>query len=129
MILIGIALMIMILSVQCFTVTYRINGINRTLLETPTSLFEVSIPIVQDNGEFVPYFDKEKLIKKLTYYYDSKLPEYTSDYQVSYYYTNVGSSSLCLLPRCDAIEITIRAKIIFLSEYNKTMRFEIRRAS
>lgn len=128
MINIGIALMIMVMSVQCFTVTYRINGINRTLIETPTSLFEVSIPIIQDDGEYAAYYDKDKLKTSLTHYYDDKLKEYSSNYHIFYYYTNVGSTSICLLGKCDAIEITIRAKIIFLSEYSKTMRFEIRRA-
>ncbi len=127
MIIIAIALLVMVMSVQCFSVTYRINGINRTLLETPISLFEVAIPLIQDD-EFIAYFDKDELTKNLTYYYDNKLPKYSSDYTINYYFSKTGETSYCLGKMCNAIEIRIRAKIIFLTNYDKSMRFEVREA-
>lgn len=129
MIFIGIALMVMVMSVQCFTLTYRINGINRTLLETPISLFETSIPVIQDEGEFKAYFDKSELKKQLTYYYDISLTKYVTDYQISYLYSKAGTHIYCLASKCDAIEIKIKAKIIYFTNYTKSMRFEIRRVN
>lgn len=129
MIFIGIALMVMVMSVQCFTLTYRINGINRTLLETPVSLFETSIPVIQDEGEFEAYFNKSELKKQLTYYYDTSLTKYVTDYQISYLFSKAGSPIYCLASKCDAIEIKIKAKIIYFTNYTKSMRFEIRRVN
>lgn len=129
MIFIGIALMVMVMSVQCFTLTYRINGINRTLLETPISLFETSIPVIQDEGEFEAYFNKSELKKQLTYYYDTSLTKYVTDYQISYLFSKSGTAIYCLASKCDAIEIRIRAKIIYFTNYSKSMRFEIRRVN
>ena len=126
MINIGIALLVVILSFQCFTITYRLNGINRTLLEIPLSIFEVAIPLVQENEEMTLYYDKGFLINELTYYFDNKLPFYTDDYHLNYYFSNTGDSSMCLTNTCSAIEITLDAEIIFFSRYHKTARYEIR---
>ena len=90
MINIGIALLVVILSFQCFTITYRLNGINRTLLEIPLSIFEVAIPLVREDDETTLYYDKDYLINELTYYFDNKLPFYTDDYDVKYYFSNTG---------------------------------------
>lgn len=126
MINIGIALMVMVMSFQCFTITYRLNGINRTLYDIPLSIFEVSIPLAQDADEIVIYFDKDYLINQLTYYFDNKLPFYTDDYSLTYYFTNTYDEAMCLSETCTAIEITLEAEILFLTRYHKTARYEIR---
>ena len=126
MINIGIALLVVILSFQCFTITYRLNGINRTLLEIPLSIFEVAIPLVREDDETTLYYDKDYLINELTYYFDNKLPFYTDDYDVKYYFSNTGDSSMCLTNTCSAIEITLDDEIVFFSRYHKTARYEIR---
>ena len=129
MINIGIALMVMVMSVQCFSISYRLNGINRAFLETPISLFQVAIPIITNNDEYIAYFDKDELIENLTYYYDTNIRKYSNDYSLYYYFSNVGESSVCLSKICDAIEIKLTARIIFSTTYSKTLRFEIRRAN
>ena len=126
MINIGIALLVMVMSFQCFTITYRLNGINRTLLEIPLSIFEIAGPLVQENNDIVVYFDKDFLVSELTYYFDNKLPFYSSDYQLNYYFSTTGESSMCLEKYCTAIEINLDAEIIFLTRYKKTVRYEIR---
>ena len=125
MINIGLAIMVMVMSFQCFTITYRLNGINRTLYDIPLSIFEVSIPLVHEE-EIVIYFDKDYLTNQLTYYFDNKLPFYTDDYQVTYYFTNTGDEAMCLIETCTAIEITLDAEIVFFTRYHKTARYEIR---
>lgn len=129
MINIFIALMLAVLSFNFFTVTYKLNGINRTLLFTPTSLFEVNIPLINDSDEFDLYFDKENLERDLTYYYDTQLKRYTSEYEVIYYYTNIDDEAMCTSEFCKAIEITLKAEILFEFLYEKTMKFEIRNTS
>ena len=121
-----IALVVMILSFQCFTITYRLNGINRILFEIPLSIFEVSIPLVQEEDDITIYFAKEELIKELNYYFDTKLPLYTDQYQIDYYFTKTGDSSMCLDNHCTAIEISLSANIVFFSQYQNMARYEIR---
>lgn len=123
---IGIALIVMIMAINCFTLTYRLNGINRTLLDTPISLFEVAVPTVQEQDEIVMYFDRDQLVENLTYYYDSKLVDFVDDYTINYYFSNVGSDAVCTTDYCDAVEVNISANVVFSVRYNKTMRFEIR---
>ena len=126
MINIYLSVFVMVLSFNCFTFTYRYNGINRTFMEMPRSLLETSIPLVDDDEEFIVHFYKEELIDKLTYYFDTHLDKYTDDYQVNYYFSNTGDESLCLTHFCTAVEINLKAKVLFFSEYDKTMRYEIR---
>ena len=123
---IGIAIIVMVMAVNCFTITYKLNGINRTLLDTPISLLEVAVPTVQESEEIAMYFDRDKLINNLTYYYDSKLVDFSNSYTLNYYFTNMGSDAVCTTDYCDAVEVTITADVVFTVKYSKTMRFEIR---
>ncbi len=122
---IGIALMVMIMAFDCFSITFRLNGINRTLMEIPLSIFELAVPLVREEDEIEMKFDKEYLIDELDNYFNHKLPFYTANYQVNYYFTKTGSESLCLDDSCTAIEITLDADIVFFTKYHKTTRYEI----
>lgn len=119
-------LTLVILSLQFFTVTYRLNGVNRTLYNIPISIFETSIPLVADDGVFIAYYDKEELDDKLTYYFDTSLKKYVNRYEVDYYYYNQSDYSICQSSYCDAIEITLTADILFNVHYQKSARFYIR---
>jgi hypothetical protein len=121
-----LAILLAVVSFNFFTVTYKLNGINRTLLFTPTSIFEVNVPLVDFNENLDLYFDKEKLESDLTSYYDSNLIRYTSEYDISFYYLNIEDKSLCISDFCKAVEVTVNSEILFGFQYEKTMRFEIR---
>ena len=126
MINIYLSVFVMVLSFNCFTFTYRYNGINRTFMEMPRSLLETSIPLVDEEDEYTAHFDRDELTNNLTYYFDSHLSKYTDDYQLQYYFSNTGDESMCLTDYCTAVEINLKAKVLFFSEYDKTMRYEIR---
>lgn len=120
------SLTISILSLHFFTITYRTNGINRALFNLPISIFETSIPLINGEGEFEPYFAKNILEDKLTYYFDTNLLKYTDRYTVSYYYFNQEDYSICRDEKCQAIEINLKADIVLNYKYNKTATFYIR---
>ena len=126
MINVYLAIFVMVLSFNCFTFTYRYNGINRTFLELPRSLLETSIPLATYEDELIVHFDRDEITNNLTYYFDSHLPKYTDEYHLNYYFSNTGDESMCLTDYCTAIEINLKAKVFFLSEYDKTLRYEIR---
>lgn len=124
-----IALLLAVASFNFFTVSYKLNGINRTLLFTPISIFEINVPLINSNEEFDLYFDKQSLEKDLTYYYDSHLIRYTGEYDIDYFYVNIDDGSMCTETFCKAIEVTISSEILFGFKYKKAMRFEIRNTS
>ena len=114
-----------ILSLQFFTFTYRINGINRVMFNMPISIFEASIPLVQDTSEPILYFDREYLLNELTSYVDKSIYKYTDRYSLDLYYYDQDDYSICRGDYCNAVEVTLNARITLFDDYSKTMRFYI----
>ena len=59
-----ISITLAVLTLQFFTVTYRVNGINRTLYNIPIAIFETSIPLAQETDEPEIYYDANILDRK-----------------------------------------------------------------
>lgn len=116
-----------ILSLQFFTFTYRINGINRVMFNMPISIFEASIPLVQDTNEPILYFDREYLFNELTSYVDKSIYKYTDRYSLDLYYYDQDDYSICRGDYCNAVEVTLNARITLFDDYSKTMRFYIQK--
>lgn len=114
-----------ILSLQFFTFTYRINGINRVMFNMPISIFEASIPLAQDTSEPILYFDREYLLSELTSYVDKSIYKYTDRYSLDLYYYDQDDYSICRGDYCNAVEVTLNARITLFDDYSKTMRFYI----
>ncbi len=114
-----------ILSLQFFTFTYRINGINRVMFNMPISIFEAAIPLVQNNKEPIIYFDKDYLRLELTSYIDKSIYKYTDRYSLDLYYYDQDDYSICRGDYCNAVEVTLNARITLFDDYSKTMRFYI----
>ena len=120
------SLLIAVLSLHFFTVTYRVNGVHRSLFNVPISIFESSIPLVDESSEPEIYFDKEVLEERLDTYFASQLRKYVSSYTLSYYYYNQEDFSICTTDYCTAIEINLKARIVLDFQYDKTANFYIR---
>ena len=120
------SLLIAVLSLHFFTVTYRLNGTNRILFNVPISIFESSIPLVSEDDDAHLYFSKEILEEKLDSYFASHLYKYVSEYSLSYYYFNQEDYSICRNDQCTSIEINLKARIVLNFEYDKSASFYIR---
>ena len=114
-----------VLSLQFFTFTYRINGINRVMLNIPISIFESAIPLVQDVDNPKMYFDKQYLMDELTSYMNNSIYRYTDHFSLDLYYYVQQDYSICRSEFCDAVEVTLNARITLFDDYSKTMRFYI----
>ena len=121
------SLFIALMSLQLFTLTYRINGVNRTMFNIPKGIFESSIPLVQNTYYPTIYYDKTILEDSLTYYFDTNLHKYVSHFDLEFYYYNQQDDSICVSDKCNAVEITLKASIMLDIKYKKTARFYIRR--
>ena len=120
-----ISIVIAILSFSFFSVTYRVNGINRTLFNIPISIFESSIPLDQETEEPIIYFAKITLENKLTSYFYNNLEKYCNNYSLSFYYYSQDDYSFCSSLNCNAIEINLNAEILLNCHYNRTAKFYI----
>lgn len=121
------SIFIAVLSFQFFTATYQLTGINRTLYNVPISIFESSIPLVQNTYSIQIYYDKNTLEEKLTSYFDKSLSKYTSSYSLDFYYYSQEDESVCRTDYCNAIEITLKAKVLVAMTYQKSARFYIQK--
>lgn len=120
-----VSIALAVLSLQFFTITYRVNGINRTLYNIPIAIFETSIPLAQEQEEPDIYFDANILEKKLTSYFDNNIKKYCSKYEVEIYYYNQEDFSYCTSQECDAVELTLTADMFISLNYKRTARFYI----
>ena len=120
------SLTLAVLSLHFFTITYRLNGVNRMLYNIPISIFESSIPLAQESEEIVIYYNKTELQNKLTYYFDTNIHKYVSRYTLDFYYYNQSDGSICKSDYCDAVGITLKAEILLTVNYQKTATFYIK---
>ncbi|MFA7033007.1 MAG: hypothetical protein WC201_05555 [Bacilli bacterium] len=115
-----------VLSLQLFTITSRLNTINRLVIATPISLFESSIPLVNQGDEIHLYFDKSLLESNLDSYYQQNISSYVHNFALSFYYYNQDDNSYCVDEYCDAVEVQFTAQVIFNFNYSRTMFYEIK---
>lgn len=120
-----ISIIISVLSFSFFTVTYRVNGINRTIYNIPIAIFESSIPLVQEKEQPTIYFDKISVELKLTSYFVSNIRKYCDKFTVKFYYYNQEDYSYCSASTCDAVEIHLSADVLINYQYHRVARFYI----
>ena len=122
MIIMFIALLLMVLSFGAFTLSYQINGMNRLFIYTPLSIVEKCV-IVQGDNSLNFYTLKMKV--ELEKYYDSKIPAYTDDYVINYYFYRPLNHSYCRDNYCKALEVSVEATLNFNYKYTRTIYFEV----
>ena len=121
MIILFIAVIIGIFSLQYFSLNFKIQGLNRAVISTPIELFYQDV--LDDNNE--AKFYTEELENHLNSYYQKSLTKYVKEYEVSYYFYNKEDGSLCLDMYCDGIEITVDAVIDITYTYHRVMYYEL----
>ena len=121
-----ISFFVVYLCFSFFMVSYQINGINRLVYSAPLSLFETAIDLYDIDMDEGPSFDKNVLYDNLTSFFDSHLPRYTNQYDLSFYYYNIEDHSLNMSNEPKAVEVTVEAEIVLSKHFQKTMFYEIR---
>ena len=111
-----------------FTLTYRLQTINRAIINTPLEIFELSIPLVNIDEEN-PYFDKDQLESRAISYYQSTIEKQFKTYDVDFYYYNQTDKSICVSDRCNAVEITISGNYFLNFNYEKSIYYEIHKGT
>ena len=128
MILLALVVSLTIFLFASFTLSFRLQTINRVIINTPIEIFELSIPLANIDEENV-YFDKNKLESKILSYYQNNISEYFKSYDVSFYYYNQADNSICVNDQCNAVEITVDGIYMFNFHYEKTIEYEIHKGA
>lgn len=129
MVICFIVVLLLSISSSMFVITSNLQSINRAVLFTPKEIFESSIPLVQQNDDFEPYFDKDTLKNQLTSYYNSTVKKYCHSYDLNIYYFNLGSEAFCYEEKCRGVEVSVTAYVTFNYKYQRTIRYEIRKGN
>lgn len=112
-----------------FTISFKLQTINRTIIYMPVEVFETAIPLVNvdiDNGL---YFDKKKLNINVGNYLQSKLSNVMKDYTYSLYFYNQEDQSICVDDKCNAVEVTVNGHYAFNFSYVRSVNYEIHKGA
>lgn len=120
MINILIALSTALFSFEMFSITAKVSGLNKTMLNIPMAIFSYSVP--QLLGEHF-YFDKTTLENKLDEYFQTNITRLVNEYTVSYSYYNTSYQGICMSDQCDQVRVTLTANIDGLYNFRRTMEY------
>lgn len=120
-----IAMIVCVMSFQIFTTTYQLSGINKTLINMPKSIIENSIPLEDEENNFIPTIDKTLLQENANEYFKKNLSRYTNEYKLQYLFYDKDTNRPCIIKNCSGVRITLTCKILQIFNYSQTMYYEI----
>ncbi len=108
-----------------FSLTYSMGGIHRTFLSLSRGVIESGVnPLVNSQGQFIPYFEQTLLEYRVTEYLSRELADYTDTYQIGFFYYEVISQTPCS-SHCDGVQIHLIVDINVWVTYDDSLRFEL----
>ena len=117
--------MFSIFSFQLFFASYRLNGVNRVLVNLPLTLIQNSVVISEYGDTHTIYFNKDSLQENVDLYLLNNLKKYTSSYECEYLFLESNGQNICIGDRCQGVKISIDASIVFDYHYHKSMIYKI----
>ncbi len=122
MIIMFFALIIGVLSLNFFVLNFEIQGLNRTIIDTPMEMLYTAI--IPDPN--TPKFNTRSFELKVISYYNKELSKYVDNYDASFYYYNLENHGYCDSRGCPAVEITVTSSLSFNYQYRRVMFYELR---
>lgn len=112
-----------------FTISLKLQTINRAVIYMPIEIFETAIPVANIDENEGLYFNKDWLTNNLDSYFENKLSRIMKDYSYSLYYYNQNDQSICINDKCDAVEVTVTGHYAFNFLYSRSINYEIRKGA
>ena len=112
-----------------FTISLKLQTINRAIIYMPIEIFETAIPVANINENEGLYFSKGQLSDNLDEYFAEKLSNVMRDYSYTLYYYNQEDASICTSDKCDAVEVTLTGHYAFNFLYQRTVNYEIHKGA
>ena len=123
MIIMFIAVIIGLFSLQLFSLNFKIQGLNRAVICTPIELMFQDVTTLGGESKL----SVDVIMDHLDEYYSKALTRYVNEYDVSYYFYNKSDYSMCLDSYCDGVEITVDAVVTLTYTYHRVMYYELSR--
>ena len=112
-----------------FTISLKLQTINRAIIYMPVDIFETSINVVNIDESEGLYFNKSRLTSNIDNYLVNKLDGVMRDYSYELYYYNQEDKSICTSDKCDAVEVTVTGHYTFNFFYERSISYEIHKGA
>lgn len=112
-----------------FTISLKLQTINRAVIYMPLEIFETAIPTTNIDINDGLYFNKSKLANNLDDYFEERLSNVMKDYSYTLYYYNQDDGSICTDSKCDAVEVTVTGHYAYTFIYSRSICYEIHKGA
>ena len=112
-----------------FTISLKLQTINRAVIYMPLEIFETAIPNTNIDINDGLYFNKSKLANNLDDYFEERLSNVMKDYSYTLYYYNQDDGSICTDSKCDAVEVTVTGHYAYTFIYSRSICYEIHKGA
>lgn len=117
--------------VSCFSIfgiSICMNNSNRIILNTPRSIFEKSINVINYSQEKEDklYFDEIQLTYNLKSYYSGQLKKYVVSYYVEIMFMSSKNSGICFDDKCDVVDISVKVTLPFNIRFERELIYSIK---
>ena len=112
-------------TMSLFFTSFQGNGINRVFVNFPIEIIENNTYVYETGSMDSIYFMKDELTEMIHHYFDTLLPRYTDEYETEIRFLYASDYGYCVEDKCNAVKISLRAKVFPGYTYKKTMIYFI----
>ena len=100
----------------------KYSTINRTFMLLQRSVFEYAVITIDENN--YPYYDEQLIKEGIDNYFENNIKPIVNKYTTGIIFLN-DDNSLCVNGKCQRVQVSLKANINYLFNFEKSMIFTI----
>ncbi len=100
----------------------KYSTINRTFMLLQRSVFEYAVITIDENN--YPYYDEQLVKEGIDNYFENNIKPIVNKYTTGIIFLN-DDNSLCVNGKCQRVQVSLKANINYLFNFEKSMTFTI----
>lgn len=100
----------------------KYSTINRTFMLLQRSVFEYAVITIDENN--YPYYDEQLIKEGIDNYFENNIKPIVNKYTTGIIFLN-DDNSLCVNDKCQRVQVSLKANINYLFNFEKSMTFTI----
>ena len=100
----------------------KYSTINRTFMLLQRSVFEYAVITIDENN--YPYYDEQLIKEGIDNYFENNIKPIVHKYTTGIIFLN-DDNSLCVNGKCQRVQVSLKANINYLFNFEKSMIFTI----
>ena len=100
----------------------KYSTINRTFMLLQRSVFEYAVITIDENN--YPYYDEQLIKEGIDNYFENNIKPIVHKYTTGIIFLN-DDNSLCVNGKCQRVQVSLKANINYLFNFEKSMTFTI----